>query len=417
MQKLLPFVNKPLEEIEVVGSERTGQLHLVSLKGVTPNENPADFQEQQKKQQKFLLRLSQRIKQLAKEQSVPIKEMRKKVMGAMGPNSDPLAAYGVFVCAYDEYNALEFSTEPGIIYFLKIADSWVIRVHPDNGSSWKTYPVHQNLNLPAYIAIQEYLNEQFNKLSQWPVTQNLSSDQINKLKFLVNRLQLDILTQESDENELFDYLDEQTAELLFNLQEDKARVEIRAATFMLKYRVVYPVVALSNSVAGSRRINIQPPQAPIEKNVSVRFGPHQYAETTELLVPGLNQTDTLHVDELPFEIKDGDVGFICQPGSRNLKIGFPDWSEEDTRDSIPEELIALLFQFYQKEAGIVADLDTDDAEDSTGTPEDEGNLLSPSNEPSQTLPSIGETSTTDSSGLESETSDSTTKILETSQVG
>ena len=173
------------------------------------------------------------------------------------------------------------------------------------------------------------------------------------------------------QNEIFDYLDEQTADLLFGLQEDKAKLAIRAATFMLKYRVVYPIISLSNSVAGSKAIHIQSPQTPIEKNTSIRFGPHNYAETIELLVPGLNQTDTLHVDELPFAIKDGDVGFICQPGSRNLNIGFSDWTEQDTRDEIPEELIGMLFEFYQKEAGIVADLDeTEDNSDD----ESEGNL-------------------------------------------
>ena len=199
--KLLPFVNKPLEEIEIIGNDRSGLLHLVSLKGVTPNENPTDFQQQQKKQQKFLLRLTQRIKQLAKDEGIPVAEMRKRVMGAIAPE--------------DKQDG-----------------------------------------------------------------------------------QVEVV--DDDENQLFDYLDEQTADLLFGLQEDKAQLAIRAATFMLKYRVVYPVVALSNAVAGSKAIHIESPQAPIEKNISIRFGPHKYAETTELLVPGLTQTDTLHVDELSF---------------------------------------------------------------------------------------------------------------------
>ena len=315
MTKLLPFVNKPLEEIEVIGNERTGQLHLVSLQGVTPNENPADFQEQQKKQQKFLLRLTQRIKQLARDEGIPVADMRKRVMAAMTPE----------VKSDDEVEVVE-----------------------------------------------------------------------------------------DDKNEIFDYLDEQTADLLFGLQEDKAKLAIRAATFMLKYRVVYPVISLSNSVAGSKAIHIQSPQTPIEKNTSIRFGPHNYAETTELLVPGLNQTDTLHVDELPFEIKDGDVGFICQPGSRNLNIGFSDWTEQDTRDEIPEELIGMLFEFYQKEAGIVADLDeTEDNSDD----ESEGNLLTPSQTQLEQSPSTGVTSSIDSSTSESETPDSTPKTLEASPVG
>ena len=72
--------------------------------------------------------------------------------------------------------------------------------------------------------------------------------------------------------------------------------------------------------------------------------------------------------------------------------------------------------FYQKEAGIVADLDETDGENHDEI-ESEGNLLNPSNEQSQMTPSTGETSTIDSSGSEFETSGSTIKTLETSQAG
>ena len=415
MPKLLPFVNKPLEEIEVIGNDRTGLLHLVSIKGVTPNENPSDFQEQQKKQQKFLLRLTQRIKQLAKDAGVPIADMRKRVMGAMSPDSDPLADYQVFVSSMVGIGGeAEFSKKSNILYFLRTLDTWAIKVVPEDPVDSVVYYLNTIQNNKAAGKLQNYLIEQFKDSKSWPITENLSTDQINKLKFLVNRLQLDPITSDSDQNEIFDYLDEQTADLLFGLQEDKARLMIRAATFMLKHRVVYPIVSLSNSVAGSKSIHIQPPQTPIEKNTSIRFGPHKYAETTEILIPGLNPTDTLHIDELAFQVNDGDVGFICQNGSRNLKIGFPDWTEQDTRNEIPEELISLLFNFYQKEAGIVADLD--DSDDHTGD-DDEGNLLMPSQNQLGQSQLTGETSTTDFNGLGSEIPDSTMKTLETSQLG
>ncbi|EKU98040.1 hypothetical protein Lepto7375DRAFT_7299 [Leptolyngbya sp. PCC 7375] len=411
MSKLLPFVNKPLEEIEIVGSDRTGLLHLVSLKGVTPNENPADFQEQQKKQQKFLLRLTQRIKQLAKEQNVPIKEMRKKVMGAMTPERTvidyDLKVFGV------ERNEVSPSGFRETVCLILVSDGWYVCVFDSNKVIKRIRLDESNSNHQYLLG---YIENNFKGFLTYPNEYQVSKQLKQRILKSVSLLSFessDTEVVDDDENELFDYLDEQTAELLFSLQEDKARLAIRAATFMLKYRVVYPVVALANSVAGSKHIHVQPPQAPIEKNVSVRFGPHKYAETTELLVPGFNQTDTLHVDELPFEIKDGDVGFICQPGSINLKIGFPDWTEQDTRDNIPEELIALLFQFYQKEAGIVTD--TDDSDDSVDN--NEGNLLTPSQNQLEQSPSTGDESTTDSNGLESQTNGSTAKTLETNPVG
>ena len=320
MSKLLPFVNKPAEEIEIVGNENTGLLYLVKRHGVTPNENPSDFQEQQKKQQKFLLKLTQRIKELAREEGVPIHEMRKRVMGATAPEKPA-----------DE----EGSTTVEIV--------------------------------------------------------------------------------DSDEQQMFDYLDEQTAELLFNLQEDKANLAIRAATYMLQYRVVYPIIPLNNVVAGSKQLLIESPQAPIEAHTSIKFGPTRFAEVTDTLIPAYGSGETLSVDELPFQLREGEVGFLCEPGTRKLQVGYPDWTEQDTRDSLSEEIIALLFNFYQKEAGIVADID--ETGDETDTSEDEGNLLNPSSEPLPMSPSTGETSITGSNGSGSETNDSATKTLATSQLG
>ncbi len=314
--KLLPFVNKPLEEIEIIGNENTGLLYLVKRHGVTPNENPSDFQEQQKKQQKFLLKLTQRIKQLAREEGVPVHEMRKRVMGAAAPEEKPANEEGATA--------------------VEVVDS--------------------------------------------------------------------------DEQQMFDYLDEDTAELLFNLQEDKANLAIRAATYMLQYRVVYPVVLASNAVAGSKTLNIESPQSPIDAHTSVRFGLNKFVEIAETLIPTFG-AENLSVDEIPFQLKQGDVGFLCQSGTRKLQVGYLDWTEKDTRDTLSEEMIALLFNFYQKEAGIVADIDE------TDTPEDEGNSLSLSNEQLQMNLSTGETSFTDFNGSGVLTKDSPTKTLVTSQAG
>ena len=321
MTKLLPFVNKPAEEIEVVGNENTGLLYLLKRHGVTPNENPSDFQEQQKKQQKFLLRLNKRIKELAREEKVPVHVMRKRVMGAEAPEKSA-----------DE----EGSTAVEVV--------------------------------------------------------------------------------DTDEQRMFDYLDEQTTELLFNLQEDKAKLAIRAATYMLKYRVVFPIVSLSNAVPGSKNLFIESVQAPIEAGTVIKFGPTKFVKVTETLTPSYEAGETLIIDELPFELKEHDVGFLCIPGTRRLQIGC-DWIEEHTRDLISEELISLLFNFYQKEAGIVTDFDEANDEEGADSSEDEGNLLNPSNEPLPIPSSTGETSTTVSNGSESETNGSATKTLVTSQLG
>ena len=408
--KLLPFVNKPLEQIKVVGNERTGQLYLSSINGVTPNENPADFQEQQKKQQKFLLRLTQRIKQLAKEQGVPVSQMRKKVMGAITPDANPLSKYQLFVSSVEGVDA-DFSNKSNIIYFLRLKDTWAIRVVPENPDEWKV--IYLNSLTDSGAKLHQYLISEFGQSKTWPITESLTDDQVSKLRFLTARSEIPSIKsiiESEDDDQLFDYLDEQTAELLFNLQEDKARLAIRAATFMLKYRVVYPIVSLSNAVAGSKALHIEAPQHPIGKNVSIRFGPRSYVETSEPMFPKTSQTETLHTSELLFQVNDGDVGFVCKEGSRDLLVGFPDWTENDTRDSIPEELIGLLFEFYQRESGAISDVEEDGSED-------EGNLLMPSQNQLEPNLSTGEESGIDSSSSMLETKGSTTRILETSQVG
>ena len=324
MKKLLPFVTKPVAQLAPVGNARPVLLSLVRRHGITPNENPSDFQLQQKKQQKFLLKLTQRIKQLAKQEGVPVAEMRKRVMGGT-------------------------VEEPG--------------------------------------------------------KEKLEADEAISPEVV-----------DDDEQQLFDYLDEETAELLFNLQEDKARLAIRAATFMLQYRVVYPVVVLNNTVAGSKTVNIESPQLVIDSGTSIHFGGRRYLEVAQQLIPTSEGSETLHVNETSFELAENDVGFLCVPGKRILLKGYSDWTEDDTRSYLSEEMIALLFNFYQLEAGIIEE-SFDDNANSEDEGQDEGNLLKPSNDQSPTTSLTGQISTTGSNGSELKTSGSTTEILETSQVG
>lgn len=411
MSKLLPFVNRPVETIKVIGNDRTGQLHLVSLQGVTPNENPGDFQEQQKKQQKFLLRLTQRIKKLATDEGIPVPEMRKRVMGAMSPESDPLNNYQIFVSSVRKSDP-EFSKKSNIIYLLRLQDTWVLKITPENNDQ-NTYTYYLNqYSDGAFVALQQYLIETYGESKPWPVTESLSTEQLSKLKFLINKLQLKEITD--DDNQLFDYLDEETADLLFALQEDKAKLAIRAATFMLKYRVAYPVVAAESAMVGAKSLMIQVPQTAIEKNTSIRFAPNKYVESLEMVVPGLGEYESLIIDDLSFQIEENDTGFICDKGTRKLKIGFHDWEEKDTRDNLPEELISMLYNFYQIEAGILVESDENDEDEGD---EDGGNLLMSSLNQLPQNQLTGETSTTDSNGLESQTVASHMKILETNPAG
>ena len=313
--KLLPFLSQPSQEIVPVGNDEVGVLYLLQKKGITPNENPVDFQEQQKNQQKFLLRLNKRIKQLANENNVSIASMRKKVFGA------------------------EVSE--------KTADGGQVEVAIDDGNET-----------------------------------------------------------------MFDYLDQETAELLFAMQEDKRGVAIRAATYMVRNRTAYPVKLAANAIAGMEQITIHTPNHLLGEGSHIKFG-SSYVEIAENWLPAVSSGDhsLLKVKQLITNLQDGTVGFLCDRDSTVTKLGYPEWTEDDTKNFLSEELIAELYQFYLAESGVEPpDSGNKDKEDS------EGNLLRSKEQLNQNQ-LTGDTSLSDSSGLELQTPDSTTKTLETSQVG
>jgi len=119
---------------------------------------------------------------------------------------------------------------------------------------------------------------------------------------------------------------------------------------------------------------------------------------------------TVHVEPVIETLKEGEIGFLCEGESTSVRFGYPEWTDKDTMDSLSEELIQALYEFYLSEAGV--EVESKD-EEPVG---DEGNskLLK---EPLNQIQSIGDTSSSDSSGSALETKDSTTKTLETSQVG
>ena len=88
--KLIPFLAKrPKLEVIPVGSELTGFVYLQKQGFITPNENPVDFQEQQKKQRQFFTAYNGRVKQLAQELNLSQAEVRTKLAGLQTGDANP----------------------------------------------------------------------------------------------------------------------------------------------------------------------------------------------------------------------------------------------------------------------------------------------------------------------------------------
>lgn len=299
--KPIPFLAKrPTLQVVPVGSELTGYVYLQKQGYITPNENPVDFQEQQKKQRQFFTAYNSRVKQLAQELNLSQAEVRTKLAGLQTGEADPDAPKDAVV---------------------------------DTGESF------------------------------------------------------------------LDYLDEKTLELMYQLQSDARTLAIRAATYMLQHRAAVPVVLREPAEPKSRELKVEPLSSPIGNDDIVRFGDYTVA------VRGFANygASTLEVKDTPIPLKKGEVGYLCDRESAQVKVGFPDWTIKDTEDYIGEELIAELYRFYQVEAGEAADAAISDAEVEN---EDLGD--------SETSPLLtGGKSSSDSSISESEMSDSQQPILET----
>lgn len=188
-----------------------------------------------------------------------------------------------------------------------------------------------------------------------------------------------------DGKSLLDYLDEQTLELMYTLQEDTRTLAIRAATFMLQYRAATPVVLKNDAEAGSRKLVVEPLSLPLGAGAKLRFDDYEI-EVRDFA--NIGETSVM-VKDLPVPLKAAQVGFLCDSETSQIKVGFPDWTVEDTSSNIGEELIAELYRFYQVEAGEAAEL-----EDVAELPEGEEVESDEAGEPQS---STGVQSTSDSS--------------------
>jgi len=289
--KPIPFLAKrPKLMIVPVGTQLTGLVYLQKQGFITPNENPVDFQEQQKKQRQFFTAYNKRVKELSKELGLSQAEVRNKLAGLQTGDADPDAPKDAIV---------------------------------DTGESF------------------------------------------------------------------LDYLDSDTLELMYQLQADARTLAIRAATYMLQHRAAVPVILREDAEPKARELKVEALTTPIGADDIIRFDDYTVA------VRGYANysAETLEVKDTPIPLKKGVVGYLCDRESAQVKVGFLDWTVEDTENYIGEELIAELYRFYQIEAGEAAEVQLEGEVESEAL----GEL------PTSTSPlSTGEGSTIDSSISESE---------------
>jgi hypothetical protein len=316
--KSIPFLAKRPKLIVVpVGTEATGFVYLQKQGFITPNENPVDFQEAQRKQRKFFTAYNKRIKELSKELQMSQAEVRTK-LGSLSTDK---------------------SASDGMDIQKQAMARWRREFRSQNGRSPNT---DEDLNQKAELR-KAWVAEFEEKNLRSP-----GSDEIPEYFF--------IPSDEEDES-MLDFLDDETLELMYSLQEDARTLAIRAATYMLQHRAAVPVVLRESAEVKARELKIEPISTLIAEDDVIRFYTEDGSYTVAVRSLANYGAETLQIKDSPIPLKKGAVGYLCDRESSQVKVGFPDWTVKDTEDHLGEALIAELYGFYQVEAGEAADID------------------------------------------------------------
>jgi hypothetical protein len=311
--KPIPFLAKrPKLVVVPVGTEATGFVYLQKQGFITPNENPVDFQEAQRKQRKFFTAYNKRIKELARDLDMSQAEVRTKLgsLSAGASASDGMdiqkQAMARWRREFRAQNKRSPNTDEDLTQKAELRKAWVAEFEDKQGRS------------PSSDEIPEYF----------------------------------FIPSDEDDETMIDYLDDDTLELMYSLQEDARTLAIRAATYMLQHRAAVPVIVREDADAGARQLKIEPLTTPMGSEDIVRFDDYVVAARGAANYG----SELLDVKDTPIKLTKGQVGYLCDRASAQVKVGFLDWSVEDTENYLGEDLIGSLYGFYQVEAGEAADI-------------------------------------------------------------
>lgn len=210
-------------------------------------------------------------------------------------------------------------------------------------------------------------------------------------------------------DDLYDYLDPREIAQLISLQSEGREVALQAATLFIQRRMAYPIVVVEDAKAKLNQIAIEPLRYQVATGNNFKFGDTIISASESA---GFD-AEILMTTQLPRELSAGEVGYLLEGVSGQIKIGDPNWTLEDTRSYLQESQINAIYNFYQSEIGRGPVKTTDDADG-----EENLKMLSPSSQSTSTeIPSTGVLSTGESRATESAMIDSMPKTLATSQTG
>lgn len=217
----------------------------------------------------------------------------------------------------------------------------------------------------------------------------------------------EVTAVEEDADSLYDNLTPEESTELLTLQEDAGTIAIRAVTLLIQHRVAYPVQTCENVRAKATVLPIIPASFPIPADSTIKFGSTR-VKTAEFVDFGYEEIETAQINQ---PIAVDTIGYLCNEKGQ-LKIGDPDWTEDDSR-ALSASLLLAIYEFYQLEE---ANITEDEAPALEGKDQEPTATNSPkgfSDSSQEGNRSTGKKSSGNSNTSDAETSDLTPKTSET----
>jgi len=210
---------------------------------------------------------------------------------------------------------------------------------------------------------------------------------------------------------LYDYVTKEQAELIMNQGDSSFQIAIATATLLIQHRVAYPVRLATAANSGAKSLTIDTLGFPLPAHSELKFG-HIRVLTTEAQEPGSDEQQAIAIESLSSKLAAGKIGYLVDPETNKEMLGDPEWTKDDTKSVLTEELIKALHEFYELESQGIRELPEDEADEKKLR----SNSISSSPTSAENLP-IGQISSGESSLSESQMNGSTTKTLATSLSG
>lgn len=352
MSSFLPCLDPKQRQFVPVGStDMGGIVYLEELGYTRPIENPEDLQQSRKKQMQALSIMDKASRKMATDLGITQESAYKKLFASSV--KEPNKELGLYLSSGQVLELLNLThdavSKMGEGQSVPIAEAYQRAQRADTRS------------LPQYL--EKTAADTLNSLMK-SAAQSMSE----KLKISVGDAYAEVyaaqLQQASDafttkvevvEDEnvnLSLYLSADDLSELMGLQDDRADTIYRSVSLCIRHRIAYPVRLLLSVEANqsTTTINVAPIAFPLKDGQKIKMGVAFDAPVVTVAGYHKPYSTRIGVQAVSEPIAAPVVGYLAEHGTEEIRVGDPDWLDENTQTILGNDLIVEIYAFYFKEA-------------------------------------------------------------------